>query len=106
MSKVGNIDLPLFFFHQEVLCRTLLIMNHVTSMGVKLVNTMQERSLNHRQFIQLLQDLHYEHTDVSYHSSVQWLSLYTVLKRKWEEILMFLNMKDKCPTTEGQKLEN
>jgi hypothetical protein len=51
-----------------------------------------------------------KHTGVPCNSSVKWLSLDKALERVQdfqEDILMFLDMKDKnVPTIEKQKLEN
>lgn len=88
--------------HQESLCKSVLQLDHVTKTMVKLVNLIQARGLNHRQFIQLLEESGAEHTDVLYHYNVRWLSLGKVLHRVWElrgEIMTFLGnvgKADKC----------
>jgi len=87
----------LCIIQREVLCKTVLNMNHVTSTAVRLVNFIRARGLNHRQFISLLQDLDAERADVPQHSSVRWLSLGEAPKRVWdlqEEILVLLGTKD------------
>lgn len=70
--------------HQEALSKSVLKLDHVTKTVVKLVNFIRARALNHRQFIQLLEESEAEHTDVPYHSNVRWLSLGTVLRRVWD----------------------
>lgn len=88
--------------HQESLCKSVLQLDHVTKTVVKLVNLVRARGLNHRQFIQLLEESGAEHTDVLYHYNVRWLSLGKVLHRVWElrgEIMTFLGnvgKADKC----------
>lgn len=82
--------------HQQVLCKNVLQIEHVTSCTVKLVNLIRSRGLNHRQFIGFLQDPDSEYTDVLYHSQIHWLSLGKVLRRVWElknDIILFLEMK-------------
>lgn len=83
--------------HQQVLCKNILHMEHVTDFIVKLVNYIRSRGLNHRQFKNLLQDLDSEYKDVIYHNQVRWLSLGTVLHRVWaikDDIILFLEMKN------------
>ncbi|KAI7790853.1 putative general transcription factor II-I repeat domain-containing protein 2-like [Triplophysa rosa] len=66
--------------HQEALCKTCQFI--------------RARALNHRQFIQLLNETEAEHHDLLYHSNVRWLSLGKVFHRVWElkaEIATFLN---------------
>lgn len=70
--------------HQEALSKSVLKLDHVTKTVVKLVNFIRARALNHRQFIQLLEEREADHTDVPYHSNVRWLSLGTVLRRVWD----------------------
>ena len=49
--------------HQESLCKYVLQLDHVTKTVVKLVNLIRARGLNHRQFIQLLEESGAEHMD-------------------------------------------
>lgn len=65
--------------HQEVLCKTVLKMNHVVDAVTKIVN-FRARALNHRQFVALLEESEIEHGVISYHCAVRWLSLGKVLK--------------------------
>ena len=84
--------------HQEVLCKSVLILNNVVEIVSQIVNFIRSRGLNHRQFITLLEELESEHSDVIYHSNVRWLSLGKVLKRVWDlraEIRVFLDTKEK-----------
>ncbi|XP_063781341.1 general transcription factor II-I repeat domain-containing protein 2A-like [Pseudophryne corroboree] len=78
--------------HQEVLCKSVLKMNHVVDVVTKTVNFIRARALNHRQFVALLDEIETEHRDISYQTSARWLSLGKVLKVFWdlrEEILEF-----------------
>ncbi|KAI7802668.1 putative general transcription factor II-I repeat domain-containing protein 2-like [Triplophysa rosa] len=80
--------------HQEALCKSVLKLENVVKVVVKLVNFIRARALNHRQFIQLLNETEAEHHDLLYHSNVRWLSLGKVFHRVWElkaEIATFLN---------------
>lgn len=70
--------------HQEVLCKTVLKINHVVDAVTKTVNFIRARALNHRQFVALLEENESEHGDISYHSNIRWLSLGKVLKSVWD----------------------
>ena len=70
--------------HQEVLCKSVLKMNHVIDVVTKIVNFIRARALNHRQFVALLEENENEHCDISYHTAVRWLSLGKVLKNVWD----------------------
>ncbi|XP_038564407.1 general transcription factor II-I repeat domain-containing protein 2A-like [Micropterus salmoides] len=70
--------------HQEVLCKTVLKMNHVVDAVTKTVNFIRGRALNHRQFVALLEENELEHGDISYHCTIRWLSLGKVLKSVWD----------------------
>ncbi|XP_078134287.1 general transcription factor II-I repeat domain-containing protein 2A-like [Sander vitreus] len=70
--------------HQEVLCKTVLKMNHVVDAVTKTVNFIRARALNHRQFVALLEENEIERGDISYHCTVRWLSLDKVLKSVWD----------------------
>ena len=87
----------------------MLQLDHVTKTVVKLVNLIRARGLNHRQFIQLLEESGAEHMDVLYHSNARWLSLGKVLHRVWElrgEIMTFLGNVGKADEfTELQDLD-
>ncbi|XP_063820002.1 general transcription factor II-I repeat domain-containing protein 2A-like [Pseudophryne corroboree] len=79
--------------HQEVLCKSVLKMNHVVDVVTKTVNFIRARALNHRQFVD---EIETEHCDISYHTSARWLSLGKVLKVFWdlgEEILEWFCVK-------------
>ncbi|XP_005817565.2 general transcription factor II-I repeat domain-containing protein 2-like [Xiphophorus maculatus] len=103
-DKVAEIDADqeLIFLHciihQHVLCKSVLKMNHVINVVSNIVNFIRARALNHRQFVALLEDHASEHSDISYHTPVRWLSLGKVLKRVWDlktEIREFCEMKGK-----------
>ncbi len=83
--------------HQEAMCKSVLKLENVVKVVVKLVNFIRATALNHRQFIQLLNETEGEHDDLLYHSNVCWLSLGNVFHHVWElkgEIATFLNMID------------
>ncbi|XP_074513994.1 general transcription factor II-I repeat domain-containing protein 2A-like [Sebastes fasciatus] len=70
--------------HQEVLCKSVLKMNHVVDVVTKTVNFIRARALNHREFVSLLEESETEHCDIGYHTAVRWLSLGKVLKSFWD----------------------
>lgn len=77
----------LFYFTASFirsLCKSVLQLNHVVDPVVKLVNFIQARGLNHRQFITFLEETNADHQDLLYHSRVRWLSLGKVFQRVWE----------------------
>ncbi len=79
------------------MCKSVLKLENVVKVVVKLVNFIRATALNHRQFIQLLNETEGEHDDLLYHSNVCWLSLGNVFHHVWElkgEIATFLNMID------------
>ena len=47
---------PPMIIHQEALCKSMLKLEHVVKVVVKLVNFTRAKGLYHRQFIQLLND--------------------------------------------------
>ncbi|XP_077288029.1 general transcription factor II-I repeat domain-containing protein 2-like [Arctopsyche grandis] len=61
--------------HQEVLCKNVLKVDHVTSRVIKLVNLIRSSGLKHRQFIIFLEDLDAEYTDIPFHSHIRWLKM-------------------------------
>ncbi|XP_031696788.1 general transcription factor II-I repeat domain-containing protein 2B-like [Anarrhichthys ocellatus] len=79
-DKVTEIDPELkcvflhCIIHQNVLCKSVLKLNHVIDVVTKIVNVIRARALNHRQCVALLEQHETEH-------SCQWLSLGKVLKR-------------------------
>ncbi|XP_067447162.1 general transcription factor II-I repeat domain-containing protein 2A-like [Thunnus thynnus] len=82
--------------HQEVLCKSVLKLNHVVDVVTKLVNFIWERSLNH--IVALSEDQDTEHTDLTYHTAIIWLCMGQVLKRVWNLknlIQEFYEMKGK-----------
>lgn len=60
---------------QEVLCKSVLKMNHVVDVVTKTVNFIRARALNHRQFVSLLEDRDTEYPDIGFHTTVRWPSL-------------------------------
>ncbi|XP_068506404.1 general transcription factor II-I repeat domain-containing protein 2-like [Syngnathus scovelli] len=102
-DKVAEVDTDqeLIFLHciihQHMLCKSVLKMNHVINV-TNVVNFIRARALNHRQFVALLEDHESQHSDISYHTPVRWLSLGKVLKKVWDlktEIREFCEMKGK-----------
>lgn len=82
--------------HQQNLCSKILKLDHVLSLVTKTVNYIRGRSLNHRQFRQLLEDMDNQFTDVPFYTDVRWLSCHKVLKRFYllrQEIISFLEMR-------------
>ncbi|GCC38090.1 hypothetical protein chiPu_0016601 [Chiloscyllium punctatum] len=71
-------------FTEEVLCKSVLKINHVVDVVTKIVNFMKARALNHRQFAALLEENDTEHRDIGYHTAVRWLSLGKMLESVWD----------------------
>ncbi|XP_072436522.1 general transcription factor II-I repeat domain-containing protein 2A-like [Chiloscyllium punctatum] len=70
--------------HQEVLCKSVLKINHVVDVVTKIVNFIRARALNHRQFVALLEENETEHRELGYHTAFRWLSLGKMLKSVWD----------------------
>ncbi|GCC23330.1 hypothetical protein chiPu_0001724 [Chiloscyllium punctatum] len=70
--------------HQQVLCKSVLKINHVVEVVTKIVNFIRARALNHRQFVALLEENATDHRDIDYHTAVRWLSLGKMLKSVWD----------------------
>ncbi|XP_068507798.1 general transcription factor II-I repeat domain-containing protein 2B-like [Syngnathus scovelli] len=103
-DKVAEIDTDqeLIFLHciihEHMLCKSVLKMNHVIDVVTNIVSFIRARALNHRQFVALLEDHESQHSDISYHTPVRWLSLGKVLKKVWDlktEIREFCETKGK-----------
>lgn len=54
-----------FIIHQQVLCSKVLNIGHVLKIVTKIVNFIQARGLNHRQFALFLEDIGCEYTDIT-----------------------------------------
>lgn len=83
--------------HQEQLCKSVLNLEHVTSVVTGVVNHIRGSKLRHRQFRKLLADIDAPYSDVSYHAKVRWLSIGEVLVRVYKllpEIRVFLRDQD------------
>ena len=79
------------------MCSKYLNIRHVLKNVTKIVNYIRARGLNHRQFIQFMQDIDSEYTDVPYYTEIRWLSSHKVLRRFFElrnEIAIFLKSKN------------
>ena len=94
----GNTKLMKYhcIIHQDNLCSKSLKIESVMKVVVKTVNFIRSRSLNHRQFQELLDDLDSQFGDVVFYSEIRWLSRGKMLKRVFElkdEILNFMQQK-------------
>jgi len=69
--------------HQEVLCSKIQNSHFESVMNtvVKIVNIIRGKAINHRQFVQFLDDVDAEYGNIIYHSEVRWLSRGKVLER-------------------------
>lgn len=52
--------------HQEVLCKSVLKMNHIVDVVTEIVNFIMARALNHTQFVALLEGNETDHRDIGY----------------------------------------
>ena len=105
MQFISGFDINTF--SQQNLCSKIPNLDHVLSLVTKTVNFIRGRSLNHRQFRQLLKDLDNELTDVPLYTEVRRLSCHKVLKRFYllrQEIITFLEMNGR--STDEQKDES
>ena len=67
--------------HQQSMCGKIMNLVHVMNIVTKTVNFIRSHGLKHRQFIEFLNEIEWEHKDVLYHNQVRWLSRGNVLKR-------------------------
>ena len=82
--------------HQENLCARQIRLKEVMSVVVSTVNYIRSRSLNHRQFKEMLNEIDANYGDVIYYSEVRWLSRTKELQRFYqlrEDIKLFMEMK-------------
>jgi hypothetical protein len=82
--------------HIEMLCAKSATLVDVMSTIVKIVSTILSRSLYHRQFRSLLDEVKAHYGDLQYFTQVRWLSRGTMLTRVWElrnEISSFIKEK-------------
>ena len=59
-------------------------MRHAVDPVAKIANFIGARGLNHTQLTKLLEDCDSDHSSVSYHTVVRWLSVGKVLRRVWD----------------------
>lgn len=86
--------------HQQVLCakKGLKSFSNVMAVVTSIVNFISARSLNKREFSQLLDEVESQYSGVPMYNNVRWLSRGQVLNRfvsLLDEIRLFLNEKDK-----------
>ncbi|XP_066515342.1 general transcription factor II-I repeat domain-containing protein 2A-like [Hoplias malabaricus] len=70
--------------HQQALCSKCLRFDNVMSVVVKCINQIRSRSLKHRWFRALLEEMESQYGDVLYFTEVRWLSSGNILKRFFE----------------------
>ncbi|XP_076041934.1 general transcription factor II-I repeat domain-containing protein 2-like [Oratosquilla oratoria] len=83
--------------HQESLCAKSANLVDVMSVVVKVVNSILSRSLNHRQFQVLMDEVNVHYNDLLYFCEVRWLSRGAMLSRLCDlqqEIATFLRQKN------------
>ncbi|KAG0717726.1 General transcription factor II-I repeat domain-containing protein 2 [Chionoecetes opilio] len=83
--------------HQESLCSKSANLTDVMSVVVKVVNSILSRSLNHRQFQALTDEVNVHYGDLLYFCEVRWLSHGAMLFRVCDlqqEIATFLRQKN------------
>ena len=83
--------------HLENLCSKVLDNIDIMKEVVLCINYIRNRGLNHRQFKFFLEELDTDYPDISYFSSVRWLSRADTLKRFWSlrnEMKSFLESKN------------
>ena len=83
--------------HQEKLCSKVLDNIDIMKEVVPCINYIRTRGLNDRQFKFFLEELDTDYPDISYFSSVRWLSRADTLKRFWSlrnEIKSFTESKN------------
>ena len=83
--------------HQESLCAKSANLVGVMSVVVKVVNSILSRSLNHRQFQALMDEVNVHYSDLLYSCEVRWLSRGAMLSRVCDlqqEIATFLRQKN------------
>ena len=100
-NKAPNVIVTHFMLHRHALeAKTLpLTLKEVLSDGVKLINFIRSRAINHRIFKAICRELGSDHEVLLHHLEVHWLSRDKVLKRLQElkqEVSLFLKDK-KCP---------
>ncbi|GFX07191.1 general transcription factor II-I repeat domain-containing protein 2A [Trichonephila clavipes] len=79
------------FLHLENLCAQVLSMSHVMKVVDKVINSIKNNPLKHRQF---LRELESEYGDIIYYTKIWWLNCGNCLLRFWklrEEIKTFMN---------------
>lgn len=97
LGKSSN-DFEMFichcFLHLENLCAQVLNMSHVMTVVVKVINSIKNNSLKHRQFQEYLGELESEYSDLIYYTKIWWLSRGNCLLQFWklrEEIETIMN---------------
>jgi hypothetical protein len=71
-------------------------MNHVMDTVIKTMNFIRESSLNHREFLALLEEVGKEYGGKIYYTNVRWLNRGSVFKRFFDvlnEIKLFMEKR-------------
>ncbi|GFW36960.1 general transcription factor II-I repeat domain-containing protein 2A [Trichonephila clavipes] len=72
------------FLHLENLCSQVLNMSHVMKVDVKVMNSIKNNPLKHRQFQEYLRELESEYGDIIYYTKIRWLSRGNCLLQFWK----------------------
>ncbi|XP_023808973.1 general transcription factor II-I repeat domain-containing protein 2B-like [Oryzias latipes] len=100
-KQAGELTVYHCIIHQEALCGKALKMDHIMNTVTQIVNFIEAKGLNHRQFKSFLGELGADHSDMPHHTEVRWLSRGKVAKRCFElreEICLFMESKGKDTT--------
>lgn len=79
-------DFPAFvnyhcIIHQQAICSKVMCFNHVMTPVVRIINSIQSKSKQHRCFKLFLDELSAEYGELLFHTEVRWLSRGKVLHR-------------------------
>ncbi|GFS88864.1 general transcription factor II-I repeat domain-containing protein 2B [Trichonephila clavipes] len=70
--------------HLENLCAQVVNMSHVMKVVAKVINSIKNNPLKHRQFQEYLRELESEYGDIIYYTKIRWLSRGNCLLRFWK----------------------
>ena len=96
---VGHTSFPDFLnydciIHQQALCGKILNMKEVRVVAMKIVCSIQARSLQRRLFPAHLEETSAEHTDLLLNTNVRWLSRGTFLAKLLQVNAEFAQLED------------